>query len=80
MPDVPKEARSEASKTFGERVRARRQELGQSQEKLAEGTDLHWSFVGRIERGQANVTLRTIIRLGEVLDIDPGELVKGLHS
>lgn len=65
---------------LGERVRERRQELGLSQERLAEGTALHWSFIGRIERGQANLTLRNILRLAEVLDVDPGVLVEGLRS
>lgn len=68
----------EASRILGERVRERRKELGLSQERLAEGTALHWSFVGRIERGQANLTLRNILRLADVLGLDPGDLVRGL--
>lgn len=67
-----------AASEFGQRVRARRHELGLSQEGLAEGTALHWSFIGRIERGQANLTLRNILRLAEVLGVDPGDLVRGL--
>lgn len=70
---------SDAAKTFGERVRERRQALGLSQEKLAEGTSLHWSFIGRIERGQANLTLRNIVLVASVLQADPGDLVRGLH-
>ncbi|THV16186.1 helix-turn-helix transcriptional regulator [Nocardioides caeni] len=65
---------------LGERVRERRHELGLSQERLAEGTALHWSFIGRIERGQANLTLRNILRLAAALDVDPGVLVTGLRS
>lgn len=70
----------QAAQEFGRRVRTRRHELGLSQEGLAEGTALHWSFIGRIERGQANLTLRNILRLAEVLDVDPADLVRGLRS
>lgn len=78
--DPPKPPLSGMTKVFGERVRARRLELGLSQEKLAEGSSLHWSFIGRVERGQANLTLRNIVRLAEVLEVDPGALVSGLRS
>lgn len=75
---MPKTPAPEAARVLGERVRERRKELGLSQERLAEGTALHWSFIGRIERGQANLTLRNILRLADVLGIDAGDLVRGL--
>ncbi|GAA4822887.1 helix-turn-helix domain-containing protein [Nocardioides caeni] len=77
---MPKTSAPEAASILGERVRERRHELGLSQERLAEGTALHWSFIGRIERGQANLTLRNILRLAAALDVDPGVLVTGLRS
>lgn len=76
--ETPKPPYSEAAGIFGQRVRQRRHELGLSQEGLAEGTSMHWSFLGRIERGQANLTLLNILRLAQVLRIDPGDLVGGL--
>lgn len=78
MPE-PKSSVPQAARILGERVRERRHELGLSQERLAEGTALHWSFIGRIERGQANLTLRNILRLADALDVDPGDLVRGLR-
>lgn len=81
MPEATaKPPASEAARILGERVRERRLQLGLSQERLAEGTALHWSFIGRIERGQANLTLRNILRLAEALGMDPGDLVAGLRS
>ncbi len=81
MPEKPsKPAPPDAARIFGERVRARRHELGLSQEKLAEGTALHWSFLGRIERGQANLTLRNILRLADALGVDPAVLITGLRD
>lgn len=77
---MPKPPVSDAAGIFGERVRERRHKLGLSQEALAEGTSLHWSFIGRIERGQSNLTLANIVKLAEALEIDPAKLVAGLRS
>lgn len=71
---------SAAARTFGERVRARRHELGWSQEQLADGTGLHWTFVGQVERGRRNVSLHNILKLAEGLKVDPGDLVRGLQA
>ena len=64
---------------FGRRVRERRHELGLSQEGLADATGIHWTFVGQVERGRRNITLHNIVKLAVGLQIDPGELVKGLR-
>ena len=77
---MPKQPISEAAGEFGERGRARRAELGKSQEQLAAETSLHWSYIGQVERGQRNVTLHSILKLAEVLAVDPGELVHGLRA
>jgi transcriptional regulator with XRE-family HTH domain len=71
---------SDATREFGERVRARRHQLGKSQEQLAQESSLHWSYLGQVERGQRNPTLHNILKLAEVLGVDPGDLVRGLRS
>lgn len=71
---------SDAARIFGERVRTRRLELGKSQEKLAADSGLHWTFVGQVERGQRNLSLHNILRLAELLEVDPGKLVQGLEA
>lgn len=76
----PKPPISSAASEFGARVRARRRELGLSQEALAEGSELHWTFIGQVERGQRNLSLHNILRVARVLDVDPGELVRGLRG
>lgn len=53
--------------------------LGVSQETLAEHSELHWSYIGQIERGQNNLTLHNILRIAAVLGVDPGDLVRGLE-
>jgi transcriptional regulator with XRE-family HTH domain len=64
---------------FGGRVRAIRERAGYSQEGFAERTGLHRTYVGSVERGERNVSLRNIIRLAEALGVDPAQLVKGLR-
>ena len=77
---MTKQPISDAAGMLGERVRARRQELGKSQEKLAAESGLHWTFVGQVERGKRNISLHNILKLAELLDIDPAELVRGLKA
>ena len=48
---------------FGLAIRARREELGISQELLAELANLHRTYIGSIERGERNVSLKNIIKL-----------------
>lgn len=64
---------------FGARVRARRLELGLSQEALAAAAGLHRTYAGSVERGERNVALLNIVRLASALEIDPSELVRGLR-
>ena len=50
-------------KTFGQRVRALREEQGWTLEKSAERCDLDLKHLQKIEAGQLNVTFVTLVRL-----------------
>jgi transcriptional regulator with XRE-family HTH domain len=69
---------SDALQTLGGRIRERRGELGLSQEGLADKAELHWTFVGQVERGRRNLSLHNLLKLAAALEIDPGRLVEGL--
>lgn len=71
---------SPALATLGQRVRERRSEMGLSQEKLAATSDLHWTFIGQVERGRRNLSLHNLLKLADALGVDPGELVQGLRA
>ena len=60
---------------FGQEVRMLRHRAGLTQEALAEKAGLHWTYVGQIERGERNLTLKNILRLASGLGVPPGELV-----
>jgi transcriptional regulator with XRE-family HTH domain len=70
---------SPAAAEFGARVRKRRVELGKTQEQLAADSDVHWSFLGQVERGRRNLTLHNILKVAAALDVDPGDLMRGLR-
>ena len=59
---IPKERRM-----LGAAVRVRRRALGLSQEEFAEKVDCHRNFVGRIERGEQNPTVDTLVRIARAL-------------
>ena len=60
---------------FGKKLRAKRKALGISQEKLALLTEIDRSYVGRIERGEVNITLEKLYQFSEVLQCDVRDLL-----
>lgn len=64
---------------FGDRVRRRRKALKLSQERLGEHCGLHRTYIGQVERGEVNVTLRNLLLLAEGLQVDACDLVQGMR-
>jgi len=60
---------------FGAAVRARRKELGLSQEALADLAEIDRSHMGKIERGERNVTLLNVIRISWALNTKMSDLL-----
>lgn len=60
---------------FGRAVRKIREERGISQEAFAVLVGIDRSYMGRIERGQNNVTLTRICQISDALGISPAELL-----
>ena len=60
---------------FGENLRSVRKANGFSQEQLAFASGLDRSYVGKIERGQINVTLETVNTLAKTLGCSPKDLI-----
>lgn len=75
MPD----AASSTAVELGRRLRQRREDLGLSLEQLAAKTDAHWSWIGRAERGRMNLSFVSVVRLAKGLEVDVGELVRGIQ-
>jgi transcriptional regulator with XRE-family HTH domain len=60
---------------FGCKLRAKRKDLGISQDKMALLAEIDRSYAGRIERGEVNITLEKVYQLAEVLGCDVKELL-----
>ncbi len=51
-----------------------RDEKGWSQQRLAEEAELHWTYIGGIERGERNISLINIGKLAKAFDATWAEL------
>lgn len=60
---------SEITKRFGERVKHFRTQKGLSQEKLAELSGLHPTYIGQVERGEKNCTIESAEKISKGLQI-----------
>jgi CheY-like chemotaxis protein/DNA-binding XRE family transcriptional regulator len=59
---------SDAKKNFGITVKSRRNQLGISQETLAERANLHRTYISDVERGARNLSLESMSKLARALD------------
>lgn len=69
---------SSVSKSFGDKVRQERLKRNLSQEAFAELVGLHRTYIGMVERGEKNITLRNIERISKTLKITIHELLEGI--
>lgn len=65
-------------KTLGARVRQLRRNAGVSQEDFADSCGFARSYMSRVERGTANLSLDAVERLAAAFGITVEELFKGL--
>lgn len=66
---------SDLSVLVGQLVRESRVRKKISQEKLALLCDIDRSYLGRIERGEVNITLQKLYDIATALEIDPKQLL-----
>jgi transcriptional regulator with XRE-family HTH domain len=60
---------------LGLAVKRRRQELGLTQEQLANDTDLHQRWISNVETGKRNPSYASLRRLAAGLDLAASELL-----
>ncbi len=61
-------------KKFGAKLAYLRKNKKLSQIKLAEIVDMNFNYIGQIERGEANVTIKTMKTLADALNVELSEL------
>ena len=61
-------------KMFAQRIKTLREAQGLSQEKLAERSDLHRTYIGMVERLERNPSLICIYKIAKGLGVPVAEL------
>jgi transcriptional regulator with XRE-family HTH domain len=57
-------------------IRRRRRQLGLTQEEAAGASDIAPRHYQKLEAGELNVTLRTLVKIGEALHVSLAELLQ----
>lgn len=71
---------SDIAKTLGQRIRNHRTAKGFSQEKLAELSGCHSTYIGQIERGEKNATIESIEKISTALNVSLSRLFEKLGA
>ena len=61
-------------KALGQKLRAIRKAKGLTQEQVADKGGMNFKYYGAIERGEINVTLKTVSNLARILNVRMGDL------
>ena len=69
----------ELQKELGQRIRRLRVQRGYTQESFADKCGLHRNFMGAVERGEQNLTLKTLRIIATGLGTKMAKLLSGLE-
>lgn len=73
---LSKREEKEVLRKIGERVRELRIEKGLSQFELNVDSELSKNQIGRVERGEHNVSIITLIKIAKALQVEISEIIK----
>jgi transcriptional regulator with XRE-family HTH domain len=76
---MKKRARPDIRERFGFAVKCRREELGLTQEDLADKAGIHRTYLSDVERGGRNLSLINIERLARALALPLSELFRSVE-
>ena len=69
-------AEGDLQRTVGRRLRELREKRGLSQEAFADVLGVHRTYMGGVERGERNLTLKSVERLARRAGVKPLELLR----
>lgn len=67
-------------RAFGRALREVRESRGVSQEQLALDANYDRTYISLLERGTRSPTLRTVVELAEVLNVQPSEIIRRMET
>lgn len=65
---------------IGKLIREARKSKGYSQEDFAAEAGLGRTYMGRVERGEQNISILNLIKISITLQVEPAELLPTLKS
>lgn len=72
---MPQKVNKKLLNDFGSRIRELRRARGLSQERLAELTGFHRTYIGMIERGERNLSLSNIGVFAKIFEMSVSQLM-----
>lgn len=63
------------SAIVGANIKRRRMEIHLTQEDVALSAEIDLTYMGGIERGRRNPSLKVLARIADVLEVTPGDLL-----
>ena len=70
----------ELTELFGRRLRSLREARSLTQQQLGEAAEVSYKYVGAIERGEENPSLRVLVSLASALDVELRDLFEFKHE
>lgn len=68
--------KDELLKQLGRNIKAERVRKGYSREAFAEILDVHPSYIGKIERGEQNMSIEKILELSNALNVNIKDILR----
>ena len=73
---MPPDSSRKIARDLGRVIRRKREGLGLSQEKFAELTEHHRTYIGFLERGERSPNVNTLQRVAKALGVSASDLLR----
>ncbi len=71
---MKKASPTDLTEKLGQKIRIERMKRKMSQEKLAELAELNRNFIGMVERGESNITVKNLENISKAFNMEIKEL------